>query len=420
MRVGYLANIYPRASDTYVREEVAALRRRGHDVRTFSMRAPDPAEVEASGTAAEQRTTGYLVPGYRQEAPDVLRWALRHPAGLARAASLAARLRSPGLKGAAWPWVYLAEALRLAVQTERAGVRHVHAHTSEGPAAVAMLGAALSGGTWSMTVHGPYEWDRAPTLHLDLKTGRASHVVAISEYTRGQLYRWVPPSLWDRVHVVRCGVAPSFLAHEPSPEDERPAVEGPAELLCVGRLAPEKGQRQLVRAVHELLVGGAAAPGDLRVRLVGDGPDRADLERLVRELGLADVVVLEGWRSADDVARLLREARALVLPSLAEGLPIALMEGLAVHRPAVVSSVAGVPELVRDGENGWLVPPGDPVALAGALRRVLEAAPEELARMGAAGAADVRRLHDVDRSAAQLEALLAGAAGGPAPAGGAG
>lgn len=416
MRVGYLANIYPRASDTYVREEVAALRRRGHDVRTFAMRSPDPAEVLASGTAQEQTATHYLVPGYRDEAADVARWVLRHPSHVVRAASLAARLRAPGLKGLVWPWIYLAEALRLAVRCQRTGVRHVHAHTSEGPAAVAMLGAALSGGSWSMTVHGPYEWDRAPTLHLDLKTERATHVVAISEYTRGQLYRWVPPALWDRVHVVRCGVAPRFVAETATPAEATAEPGGPVELLCVGRLAPEKGQRLLVRAVHEVLASSSAGAGGLRVRLVGDGPDRADLEALVTSLGLQDVVVLEGWRSGDEIAQLLRAARALVLPSLAEGLPIALMESLAVHRPAVVSAVAGVPELLTDGANGWLVPPGDPPALAGALQRVLAASPEELARMGARGAADVRRLHDVDRAAAELEVLLlAAGAAPPAP-----
>ncbi|GAA2030287.1 glycosyltransferase family 4 protein [Pseudokineococcus marinus] len=413
MRIGYLANIYPRASDTYVREEVAALRRRGHDVRPFSMRSPDPAEVEASGTADEQRATGYLVPGLPSAAPDLARWALRRPGRVARALALAARLRAPGAKGAVWPFVYLAEALRLAEACERAGVRHVHAHTSEGPAAVAMLGAALSGGTWSMTVHGPYEWDRAPSLHLDLKTASASHVVAISEYTRGQLYRWVPPETWAKVHVVRCGVAPAFLAGDPEALAAPPTAGAPVELLCVGRLAPEKGQRLLVEGVHALLASGEVRAGDLRLRLVGDGPDRADLEGLVRRLGLEDVVVLEGWRGADDVARMLRAARALVLPSLAEGLPIALMESLAVGRPAVVSAVAGVPELVRDGENGWLVPPGDPVALAGALRRALAASPEELARMGAQGARDVRRLHDVDRSAERLEQLLTAASGSP-------
>jgi glycosyltransferase involved in cell wall biosynthesis len=177
------------------------------------------------------------------------------------------------------------------------------------------------------------------------------------------------------------------------------------ELVCVGRLAPEKGQRVLVRALARVLADGGALP-PVRLRLVGDGPDREDLERLVARLGLGDVVVLDGWRSAHEVSAALLRARALVLPSLAEGLPIALMESLAVGTPAVVSSVAGVPELVEDGRNGWLVAPGDEAGLAAALRAVLTATPEVLARTAAEGAADVRRLHDVDRSAAALAGLL--------------
>lgn len=402
MRVGYLAGTYPRASDTYVREEVAALRRRGVDVRTFAVRAPDAREVAASGTEDEQRGTRYLVPGFAEDARAAAALALRRPGRLLSAARLAASLRTPGLRGALLPWLHLAEALRLALHCTRADVGHVHAHTSEGPAAVAMLAARLTGGTWSMTVHGPYEWDRAPSLHLDLKTADASHVVAISEFTRGQLLRWVPPATWDRVHVVRCGVAPHFLAAPPRPQD---GSAGPVELVCVGRLAPEKGQRVLVRALARVLADGGALP-PVRLRLVGDGPDREDLERLVARLGLGDVVVLDGWRSAHEVSAALLRARALVLPSLAEGLPIALMESLAVGTPAVVSSVAGVPELVEDGRNGWLVAPGDEAGLAAALRAVLTATPEVLARTAAEGAADVRRLHDVDRSAAALAGLL--------------
>jgi glycosyltransferase involved in cell wall biosynthesis len=142
------------------------------------------------------------------------------------------------------------------------------------------------------------------------------------------------------------------------------------------------------------------------VALIGDGPLRPELEARVRALGIGASVELLGWKDAAAVRAELLRARALVLPSLAEGLPIVLMEALALRRPVVTTWVAGIPELVRHREHGWLVPPGSVEALADAMREVALASGEELMRMGEAGARRVRERHALRAQGEQLERLF--------------
>jgi glycosyltransferase involved in cell wall biosynthesis len=142
------------------------------------------------------------------------------------------------------------------------------------------------------------------------------------------------------------------------------------------------------------------------LELVGDGPMRGAIEALVEQLGVGRQVRLAGWMVGAEVRQAILAARALVLPSFAEGLPVAVMEALALGRPVITSAVAGTPELVESGRTGWLVPAGSVDGLAAAMRAALEAAPSRLSEMGRAGAALVAKLHDAGREAARLAALF--------------
>ena len=398
MRLGYITSSYPRASDSFVREEVAALRRLGHDVKTYGIRRPDEAEVELSQTQHERDASSYVLGQPLSQWLVALVALPTRPGRLAVAVRLTRRLGTPGLRGRLWPWLYLLEAVLLARLLRRDRVEHLHDHISEGSAAVAMLAATLSNVPWSMTVHGPGEFERAERLALDVKAGSAAFVATISDYARGQLLRWVEPDDWSKVHVVRCGIAPRFM------EQPLDTPEPEARVVCIARLDPVKGQRLLVEALACLASSGT----QLDLALVGDGPDRANVEAAVRERGVADRVRLLGWGSAQTVQDELIRARALVLPSLAEGLPVVIMEALALGRPVVATDVAAVGELVRSGETGWLVQPGDVAGLVAALREVATADDDVLRAMGHRGAVAVRARHDINVIAEQLSGLFSG------------
>jgi glycosyltransferase involved in cell wall biosynthesis len=261
-----------------------------------------------------------------------------------------------------------------------------------------MLCHRLGGPPFSMTVHGPEEFDRAAGIGLSQKIAAARFVVAISQFTRSQLFRHCPASMWDKIHVVHCGLDRQFLDAPATPLPEAPG------LVCVGRLCEQKGQMLLLRAIAQL----REEFPSLRLALAGDGPMRGELEAEIERLRLADAVRITGSIDAQRVQEEIQAARALVLPSFAEGLPVVLMEAMALGRPVVSTYVAGIPELVEHGRNGWLVPAGSVDRLVEALREVLAAPVEQLARMGQEGRRVVLERHDAAREAEKLGELFKG------------
>jgi glycosyltransferase involved in cell wall biosynthesis len=187
------------------------------------------------------------------------------------------------------------------------------------------------------------------------------------------------------------------------------SLEGePGYLLFVGRLRIRKGVEVLLEALRELR---GRIPGT-RLRIAGDGEHRAALERRVDELGLRDAVSFLGSCDGARVRTLLREAAALVVPSIYEGMPLVVLEAMDAGVPVVASAVSGIPEVVVDGETGWLVPPEDPEALAGALTEVL-GGPAEARRRGEAGRRRVEERYRPARAAADWRALMERSTGGP-------
>lgn len=177
---------------------------------------------------------------------------------------------------------------------------------------------------------------------------------------------------------------------------------GPLRLVNIGRFAEQKGQLLLPEAIARARKAGA----DLHLTLVGDGPMRAEIETAIARHGVGDAVTLTGWLDEAGVRRVLSESHALVLPSFAEGLPMVVMEAMAAGRVVIATHIAGNPELVVPDETGWLVPAGDPVALADAMIRAAAIPIDELTRMGQAGRARVLARHDIDVEAGKLIALI--------------
>jgi colanic acid/amylovoran biosynthesis glycosyltransferase len=397
-KVAYLVNQYPAVSHSFIRREVAALEASGIHVERFSIRPPPAKLVDPDDQAEQGRTRVLLAGGAASLAVALLRAAVGAPGAWLRTMRAAIRLGRRSERGVLRHFIYVAEACLLVQLIARAGgVSHLHAHFGTNSAAVALFARMLGGPPYSFTVHGPEEFDHPEELSLAEKIDHAVAVVAVSSFGRSQLCRWVPPEQWSKIHVVHCGVDADFLAKGPQP------VADNRRLVCVGRLAPQKGQLLILEVLAALRAEGV----ELEVVLAGDGPLRGAIERRLTELGLQGVVRITGWISNEEVRAELIAARALLLPSFAEGLPVVLMEALALGRPAITTFVAGIPELVEHGVNGWLVPAGSNDALARAIKTALATPAAELARMGRAGATAVAAAHDAAREAARLSQLFA-------------
>jgi glycosyltransferase involved in cell wall biosynthesis len=396
MRVGYLVNQYPKNSHSFVRREIHALERQGVEVERFSVRAPRERLCDDADRAEQNSTRVVLRAGPLRLLSSFLAQLAWGPRRVLRASRLAWRMGRHSERGLLIHAIYLAEASLLFRWLKQHGCAHLHAHFGTNPATVAMLCRELGGPPFSFTVHGPEEFDKPGLIGLGAKIERASFVAAICSYGKSQLYRLCDRSHWNKIHVVHCGVDAGFLKQPPTPIPSAP------RLVCVGRLCEQKGQLLLIDAAARLVAEGIHP----EIVLVGDGEMRSDVDKKIAEHGLGGRVRITGWADERQVREELRNARALVLPSFAEGLPVVIMEALAMGRPVISTYVAGIPELVVNGECGWLVPAGDVDALAAAMKRALLCEPDELLRMGIAGRARVLAHFDVDGSASELRKLL--------------
>ena len=405
-RIAYLVNQYPKVSHSFIRREILALERRGISVLRIAVRGWSDALPDPADQAERMRTRYVLQAGFGGPLLSALQLALSRPARWFRAAQLAGSMWRRSDRTLFHHLAYLVEACTIVRWLEAERITHLHAHFGTNPAEVAMLAHALGGPPFSFTVHGPEEFDKPQALGLAEKGRRAAFVVAISSFGRSQLYRWLPQAHWGKVKVVHCGLDQAFH------DVPAGAPAGASRLVCVGRLCEQKGQMLLVRAVARV----AAKGTPLELVLAGDGEMRAQIEALVDSLSLRPIVRITGWIGSEQVRDEILAARALVLPSFAEGLPVVIMEAMALRRPVITTFVAGIPELVRSGEGGWLVPAGDVDALAQAIEACIAASPAELARMGDAAHARVLERHDIDREAAKLAALFATSSGGEAVA----
>lgn len=395
MKVAYVVNQYPKVSHTFIRREIEALEAEGVEVHRVSIRPPEGL-VDEDDLAEAARTHVLLQDGARGLLPSTARVGLTSPRLFTEALARSIAMGRRSDRGIARHGAYLAEATMLLELTRARGIDHVHAHFGTNPATVAMLCHLLGGPPFSFTVHGPEEFDKPEFIHLGEKIERARFVVAISHFGRSQLLRRASLAQWPKIHVVRCGLDAAFLNAEETPLPERP------RLVSVGRLTEQKGQALLVEAAARLARAGVS----FELVFVGDGELRPALEAQILREGLTGHVRITGWASNDTVRRELRDARALVLPSFAEGLPVVVMEALALGRPVVSTYVAGIPELVTEGECGWLIPAGSVAALEDALRRVLSTSTAALERLGAEGRRRVRERHDVRKEARRLLRLF--------------
>ncbi|NIJ08925.1 glycosyltransferase involved in cell wall biosynthesis [Sphingomonas vulcanisoli] len=394
MRIAYLVNRYPAVSHSFIRREILGLEALGHDVVRFSIRPvpgdlPDPADLRE-----RERTRIVLDQGAGALIGTSLAMVFRRPGRFFKALRAAFAMAGYGLKPKLRHLAYLVEAAWLAKQMQ--GIDHLHAHFGTNPAAVARLVHILSGVPYSFTVHGPEEFDFPLGYALGQKIADAKFTVAISSFGRSQLMRWAAYRDWPKLQVVRCGVDEAFADAAVAPP--QPA----ATLCCVARLSGQKGLPLLIEAAQLLRDRGVS----FHLTLVGDGEMRSEIEAMIDRAGLGMMVTITGYLSAAGVREKIQTSRAMVLPSFAEGLPVVIMEALALGVPVLTTAIAGIPELV-DAECGWIVPAGSVEALADAMATVLAEDPVRLRAMGEVGRARVLAMHDARANAAALAELIA-------------
>ncbi len=363
--IAFVSQRFPVGTETFTYDEVEGLRRNGLDVTVFSLRPGEPLGWPVGAVR--------VLPSPAVCLGAVAYWLLRRPLRVVRAL---AWLRPSLASLAALP--------RGAWLARVPDVELYHAQFAFEAATAALIAAHLSRRPFSFRSHtGP----RAPALRSKLR--HAAIVLSISDYDRGLLLDVEPKA---HVEVARLGV------RIPPP----PSAADPGLVVAVGSLIEKKGHAVLLSAVALLAERGV----DVRCEIVGEGPERAALERLA-----GPRATLRGQLGREETQALLARAEVCVLASVhsaregEDGIPVSLMEALAFGKPVVASGLSGIPELVRDGETGLLVPPGDVAALADALERLLRD-PELRRRLGEAGRSLVAELYAEDARAARAAELL--------------
>jgi colanic acid/amylovoran biosynthesis glycosyltransferase len=397
IRVAYLTSRYPATSHTFIRREIAAVRGVGVRVDTFSVRAPSAAELTAADDRHEAEATYTILDRPLREflTAHLAEFASR-PATYARTLALALRHRAPGLKNALLALAHFGEGILLARELRRRGIAHLHNHFANSGATVGLLASRQAETGWSFTIHGISEFDYPAGLMLPEKIAAARFVACVSYFGKAQASRLIDSSLWPKLTIVRCGLELDRL-----PQRER-AADAMARFIFVGRLSAEKGIAGLLDALARM----TTRPRP-RLSIVGDGPLSGDLKAQVSALGLDDSVEFLGRLPEAETLSAIARSNVLVLPSFIEGLPVVLMEALGLGVSVIASRVAGIPELVEEGQTGLLFAPSNWDELTEALDR-LASDPTLRRRLGAAGPARVAEEFDIRTSALRLRRLFQG------------
>lgn len=397
MKIAYLTNQYPKVSHTFIRREILGLEALGAEVVRLSLRRTKEALVDDEDHAENTKTVFILESPMHKTAIRLALATLTCLPLLPKAVKLLTILIRKGQESALKYFIYLAEACWLLRFCREQQITHIHVHFGTNPSTVAMLCKCLGGPEYSFTAHGPDEFD-APISHaLEEKVRHAKFAVGISSFGTSQLYRWSNFADWHKVIKVHCTIDAKMLAKPIRP------IMCNNRLICIGRLAPQKGHWLLLQAVAQL----KNQYPHLKVCLVGDGEYRSTLEEFIHTNDLSQNIEILGWKSADDIIEELDKSSALILPSFAEGLPVVIMEAFARCRPTICTQIAGIPELVSS-ENGWLLPAGDPHALAQAITHVLQTDVDTLNRKGLAGQRAVTERHNIQIEAPKILRAIQG------------
>lgn len=398
MRVTYIINQYPKVSHTFIRREILALERLGFAVQRIAMRGWNDLQIDAEDINEQLKTQYVLKVGAFSLLTCGLKTLFFKPQAFISALKLAIKMSFKADRSLIYHLIYLLEACQASIWCSQFKATHIHAHFGTNSSEVAMLMGVLNDVPYSFTVHGPEEFDRPQFLKIAEKINRSKFTVAISSFGKSQLQRWVAFSQWQKIKIVHCGLESSFY------EVDSVALPNKPKLVCVGRLCEQKGQLLLIEAAKKL----ADKHIDFELVLAGDGEMRPQIEALIAQYALQNRVTITGWISSDAVRKHILDSQILVLPSFAEGLPVVIMEAMSLKRPVISTYIAGIPELIKHGENGWLCVAGDVDDLAHTMQESLAKPIEQLQKMGDIAYQHVLARHNIDNEASKLARLMQG------------
>lgn len=395
MKLAYVVKVFPRFSETFIVNEILAHEAAGHEVEVFSLRAP--ADTHFQDILGRLRAPVRYLPSEGLRAADFWEACERAheacgplDAGLAEARGEDART------------VY--QAMVMAERLRRGGFTHVHAHFASVAAGVARLAAPLAELPWSLTAHAKDIFhQQVDEADLARKFAGAARVVTVSDFNCHDLCARFPEAA-GRITRIYNGLDVVRLPHQ-----RRDHLD--IDVLAVGRLVEKKGFDVLIDAVAALHANGRPA----HATIVGGGEMDAALRARAVSRGVGHLVTFTGPRPQAEVVAAFGRARVFAAPSVVggdgnrEGLPTTILEAMACGTPVVATATTGVPEVVRHGQTGLLVPEGDPVALAAAIERLLDD-PAPGMRMAAEARALIEREFDVHRNARALRDVFAEAA----------
>jgi len=402
MKLGYLISQYPALSHTFVLREVRALRRRGVDVRVVSVRKCDRPIAQLSADEAEEavRTFSVMGAGYLHALVANLRILCRHPLGYVRGLFYAWALSGGAPRRLLMHTFYFLEAVIAGDYFERQRVTDIHTHFSS---TVLLILARIFRVRYSLTAHGSEEFVDVVGFHLAEKVAGATFVATVGQYSMSQVVNASNPTHWHKVVVLPLGVDVDAFRPKNAPPRNRGE---PFRLLSVGRLSAPKGYPILIEAIALLRERGR----NVKLTMVGEGPLRTVLEGQIALRGLGELIHLAGACNHDRVVDFYDSSDAFVLSSFLEGIPVVLMEAMAMELPCVATWITGIPEIIEKDVEGLLVPPASASAIADAVGRLMED-PEGARRFGIAARRKVlAKYHlgrNVERLAQEFRARLA-------------
>lgn len=362
MKLAYLLSEYPTLGHTYLLREVTGLRARGWDVQVISIRKPSaelfaPSSVEIK----EFRSTRHVLgSGPAEFLFAHLATLFTRPAKWLKGFGTAWRYGRSRPRRAVSSLAYFSEAILAGRWLRAAGFTHVH---SVYCTTIGLIAAQVFDLELSLTLHGPEEFVDPEGFGIGEKVAASLFASAISYYGKSQIMLWSVPADWQKLEITPLGI--DSTGWNPASFRENPE---PFRLVSVGRLAPVKGFPLLFEAIASLTAQGRK----VSLTIAGDGPERADLIKLARQLGIEMAITFAGWKTQEELRELYRESEACVLASFAEGIPVVFMEAMALGVPCIAPRITGIPELIRHGIDGLLFTPADVEDLASAIAELMD------------------------------------------------
>jgi glycosyltransferase involved in cell wall biosynthesis len=392
---------YPRVALTFISGEIDELERHGWNIWPVVMNLPSEEDLKAPGAKSRLQRSLYLKSSAVGLLSGFARAFVANPVRMLKLVGVAIGSAQWDLALIARRLAHLCYAASVARYCERNNICHLHAHFGQSPATIAWFASeifnfrATASCSWSFTIHGFQDFVDEKIARLDLKAASAKFVICVSDFTKSQLCRVADPRTWDRFHVVRCGTDLDAFAFQPKP------ITRPSHLIAVGRLSPEKGHITLLTALKSMIESGQS----VLLEIVGSGPFEPQIRDQVEMLGLGGHVLLSGELTPTQVRERLAIADIFVMPSYSEGLPVSVMEAMAMGVPVVTTWISGIPELAVDGRTALTVPPSNSERLADALGRVVaDAALREILVTNARSA--VECMHSTRDNVAALARIL--------------